>query len=156
MDGRNYALLWLQWRWMLQESGDLSGKPHLCRGGQGRVGSGWWPRGPLWLLSMVPSFWSQSQGWERLVMLPLFLGVPICCGGLNEHYLTVSESDEGPGFPGLHSAPSLPKHVHTSGVKKCSVWVPLLKQWTCWEDRGWARLGQAGTRLQESGFEGRV
>ena len=47
MDGRNYALLWLQWRWMLQESGDLSGKPHLCRGGQGRVGSGWWPRGPL-------------------------------------------------------------------------------------------------------------
>ena len=62
------------------------------------------------------------------MMLPVFLGVPICRGGLNEHYLTVSESDEGPGFPGLRSTPSLPKHMHTSGVKKGTVWVPLLKQ----------------------------
>lgn len=104
-------------------------------------------RPSLALSLMAPSFWSQSQGWERLVMLPLFLGVLICRGGLNEHYLTVSELDQGPGFPGLHSTPSLPKHMHTSGVKKCTVWVPLLKQWTCWEDSEWARLGQAGTRL---------
>lgn len=39
----------------------------------------------LALSPMAPSFWSQSQGGERLVMLPVFLGVPICRGGLNEH-----------------------------------------------------------------------
>ena len=149
MDGLNYALVWLWWRWMLQESGGLSGKPHLCRGGRGRVGTGWWPWGHLWLWlshlwlhhsdhspKVESDLWCSLSFWVCQFVVVVLMST-----------LTVSESDEGPGFPGLHSTPSLPKHMHTSGVKKCTVWVPLLKQWTCWEDREWAHLGQAGTRL---------
>ena len=74
---------------------------------------------------------TESQGWEGLSMLPLFLGVPITLLLWSQWALLFLKQVRAPVFQGYTQQPLSPNTCPPL-VKKRPVLVPLLKQ--CWED----------------------
>lgn len=82
MDGRNYSLVWLWRRWVFSGLWRSQWEALVSSPVKGVPRAGWALNNDLEILFGSLIYGSviliaESQGWEGLLMLPLFLGVPI-------------------------------------------------------------------------------